>query len=80
MSRTMAPRAARRLVVGALLTTAVVAPAVTDSVRAAGDGNAVDGWNATAGEAAIAACLSPTTTRCTRRGCTRSRTSPSTTR
>ena len=60
MSRTMAPRAARRLVVGALLATAVVAPAVTDSVRAAGDGNAVDGWNATAGEAAIAACLAPT--------------------
>jgi hypothetical protein len=42
--------------------------------------DAVSAWNANAGDAAIAACLAPTTTRCTNLGCTPRCTWPSTTR
>ena len=60
MTRHLSAHLVPRLVVVASLAAVAVGPVSIDSVGATDGGNVVDRWNAVGGEAAIAACLSPT--------------------
>ena len=61
----------RTLLVSLIAATASAAIAAPANAHPTVPSDAVTAWNATAGKAAIAACIAPPTTRCTSRACTR---------